>query len=100
VSGRDLNWWVYCLQCDDGSYYIGISTDVVRRYQAHRLGRGARYTRGRRPVRLVGVRGPFTRGEALREEVRQKRRSHEAKARFWERGGGGNGEEGESGGAG
>ncbi|MCL6562800.1 MAG: GIY-YIG nuclease family protein [Firmicutes bacterium] len=80
----DARWWVYCLQCADGSYYIGIATDVCRRYRAHQAGKGARYTRAKPPVRLVGVRGPFTRSEALRQEAWHKRRPHRAKAALWE----------------
>ena len=44
---------VYILQCADGTLYTGWTTDLERRLQAHNSGRGARYTRGRRPVRLV-----------------------------------------------
>ncbi len=44
---------VYILECADGTLYTGWTTDLGRRVTAHNSGRGARYTRGRRPVRLV-----------------------------------------------
>ena len=47
------NWYVYILRCGDGTLYTGITTDVPRRLQMHRSGRGAKYTRGRQPLELV-----------------------------------------------
>ena len=47
--------FVYLLRCGDRSYYIGYTTDPARRLAAHRNGRGARYTRGRGPLRLVAL---------------------------------------------
>ena len=46
-------WYVYLIECRDGSLYTGISTDVERRYAQHVAGKGARYTRLRPPVRLL-----------------------------------------------
>lgn len=46
-------WYVYLIECRDGSLYTGISTDVERRYAQHAAGKGARYTRSRPPVRLL-----------------------------------------------
>ena len=47
-------WFVYLLECADGSYYTGITTDLERRVNEHNGGaRGARYTRARQPVSLV-----------------------------------------------
>jgi putative endonuclease len=45
--------WVYILECDDGSFYTGYTTDVERRVREHDRGEGAKYTRGRTPVELV-----------------------------------------------
>jgi putative endonuclease len=47
-------WYVYLLECRDGSLYTGIATDVERRYAEHLAGKGARYTRSHPPVRLLG----------------------------------------------
>jgi putative endonuclease len=47
-------WYVYYLRCADGSIYTGITNDLEKRVQAHNQGKGARYTRARLPVRLIG----------------------------------------------
>ena len=46
-------WFVYLIECRDGSIYTGIATDVDRRYAEHVAGKGARYTRARPPLRLL-----------------------------------------------
>jgi putative endonuclease len=46
-------WFVYILECRDGSLYTGIAIDVARRYALHAAGRGARYTRSHPPERLL-----------------------------------------------
>ncbi len=48
-----VRWYVYLIECRDGSLYTGIATDVERRYAEHAAGTGARYTRSRPPVRLL-----------------------------------------------
>ncbi|MEO5921738.1 MAG: GIY-YIG nuclease family protein [Pseudolysinimonas sp.] len=45
--------WVYILECSDGSYYVGSTRDLERRFAQHASGEGAEYTRSRLPVRLV-----------------------------------------------
>ena len=45
--------WVYILECSDGSYYVGSTTELDRRVWEHNEGLGAAYTRHRRPVRLL-----------------------------------------------
>ncbi len=47
-------WFVYLIECRDGSLYTGIAVDVERRFQQHLTGRGARYTRSHPPLRLLG----------------------------------------------
>lgn len=61
-------WHVYLLECGDGTLYCGITNDVARRLASHEAGKGARYTRGRGPLRLVWTEARETRGEALRRE--------------------------------
>lgn len=46
-------WHLYILRCRDGSFYTGIAIDVEKRLEAHRSGKGAKYTRGRAPLELV-----------------------------------------------
>ncbi len=68
-------WSVYLLRCRDGTLYTGIATDVARRLAEHRKnsGKGARYLRGRGPLRLVFQRAVGSRSLALRLEHRIKR---------------------------
>ena len=51
-AATESPWFVYILECRDGSLYTGITNDIERRLQQHNDGTGARYTRSRRPVRL------------------------------------------------
>ncbi len=69
---RRGGWYVYVVRCRDGSLYTGASNDVARRVAAHNDGKGARYTRSRRPVRLVWQRPVKGKVEALRLEWRIK----------------------------
>ena len=46
-------WYVYLIECRDGSLYTGIATDVERRFAQHAAGKGARYTRSHPPLRLL-----------------------------------------------
>jgi predicted GIY-YIG superfamily endonuclease len=62
-------WFVYVVRCVDGSLYTGISTDVSARVAAHNAGRGARYTRSRRPVELVHTERKLSQSTALRREA-------------------------------
>lgn len=61
-------WYVYVLRCADGSLYTGVTTDVAARLATHNAGKGAKYTRGRRPVRLLYRERAADRGAALRRE--------------------------------
>ena len=69
MSKTEQVWYLYLIECDDGSLYTGITTDVERRYAQHVAGKGARYTRMKKPVRLVGVRECGSRSEALKVEL-------------------------------
>ena len=65
-------WYLYILRCGDGSLYTGITTDVSRRLEAHRRGKGAKYTRGRGPLELVYQQLCGTHSDALRRELELK----------------------------
>ncbi len=73
------SWYVYMLECADGSLYIGVATDVERRLRQHNgeLVGGARYTSGRRPVQLVWSEGSVDRASA---------QAREAQIKSWQRG--------------
>ena len=62
-------WYLYVLECRDGTLYCGITTDVARRVRQHEEGKGARYTRGRGPVRLLRERECGGKSEALKAEL-------------------------------
>jgi putative endonuclease len=63
-----MAFYCYILECSDGSYYTGWSTDPQRRLREHNGGRGARYTRSRRPVRLVYLEELPDKSAALKRE--------------------------------
>ncbi len=71
------SWFVYILQCADGTYYTGISNDLAHRLQAHNAGKGAAYTRGRVPVILKYQEKFNTHSEAAQREyvIKQLTRS-------------------------
>ena len=68
------DWWVYIVRCGDGTLYTGIARDLAARLESHNAGRGARYTRSRRPVELVYSEPASSRGVALRREADIRRR--------------------------
>ena len=71
--------FVYVVRCADGSLYTGYALDPDDRVAVHNTGRGARYTSGRRPVRLVNSESFDSIGDALRRERQLKRLSKEKK---------------------
>ena len=75
------DWTVYILRCSDETLYTGITRDVERRVEEHNGSGllGARYTRARRPVRLVYFESHETRSEAARREYEIKHLSREEK---------------------
>lgn len=64
--------WVYLARCSDGSLYCGATTDLEKRIRKHNTGKGAKYTKTRRPVELVWSREFATYSDALKEEYRIK----------------------------
>ena len=71
--------YTYILRCGDGSLYTGITTDVEKRLEAHRSGKGAKYTRGRSPLELKYWEGCGTHSDALKRELEIKHLSREEK---------------------
>ena len=66
-------YYVYLLRCADGTLYTGFTNDLARRLAAHNAGRGAKYTRGPRPVELVYWESFSNKSSALRRECAIKR---------------------------
>lgn len=72
-------FFVYVVECRDGTYYTGYTPDLKKRLKAHNSGKGAKYTRSRRPVSLVWNKGFRDFKKTLSEEARIKRMSRSEK---------------------
>jgi putative endonuclease len=68
----EKKWAVYLVRCSDNSLYCGISNDIKNRLMEHNSGKGAKYTKSRRPVDLVGISPEMTKSEALKLEYKVK----------------------------
>lgn len=76
-------WILYLLECVDGTYYAGITTDLARRFRQHLHGKGARYTRAHKPRRLVASMAFADRAAASRAEYALKQRKKSEKPAFF-----------------
>ena len=70
---EDKQWVVYILECGDRTLYTGITDNFSRRFQAHKNGKGAKYTRGRGPLQLRYMENCVDMSEALRREIAIKK---------------------------
>lgn len=75
----ERKWFVYILNCADGTLYTGITNDLDRRIKAHNAGTASKYTRVRRPVSIVYSEEVETKGDALRRELQIKRLTRSGK---------------------
>lgn len=75
----EKKWYVYILRCGDGTLYCGSTDDVPRRLEAHRRGKGAKYTRGRGPLELVYCEEVPSHADALKREIAIKRLTRQEK---------------------
>ena len=76
--------YTYVLKCADGSLYTGYTTDVDKRLETHNMGKGAKYTRSRRPCKLVYVRVCESKSKALKLEYKIKQMSRKEKSELIE----------------
>ena len=76
--------FIYIVQCSDGTLYTGWTNDLDKRIKAHNEGRGAKYTRARRPVKLVYSETLETKEEALRREYAIKHMTRTQKMKLIE----------------
>lgn len=74
--------FVYILQCADSTLYTGYTNDLENRMAAHNSGAGAKYTRGRGPVRLIYSEAFETKGDALKREIQIKKLSRDRKLKL------------------
>lgn len=76
--------WVYVVECSDGTFYTGYTTDVTRRVADHDAGCGAKYTRGRTPVELRYTERFDSKSAAMSREYEIKQLSRAQKERLVE----------------
>ncbi len=87
MQTKDDPWYVYIVQCADNSLYTGITKDVKRRLDEHNhSGKGARYTRPRRPVKLVYASKASTHSDAAKHEFLIKKMSKKMKQQLIQNG--------------
>jgi putative endonuclease len=78
-------WYVYILECADGTFYTGITNNLDKRIKAHNSGKGAKYTKGRGPVELVYQESKQNKSEALKSEFALKKLTREQKLKIIDR---------------
>ncbi|MCI8665224.1 MAG: GIY-YIG nuclease family protein [Dorea sp.] len=74
--------YTYILLCKDGTFYTGWTNDLKKRIKAHNQGKGAKYTKSRRPVKLVYYEEFPTKGEAMKRECAIKRMERQEKEKM------------------
>ena len=67
------NFFVYIIKNKKNILYTGITKDIVRRINEHNIGKGAKFTRGRGPWKLIYTEGPLKHGDAIRREIEIKK---------------------------
>ena len=77
-----MPFFCYMVECADGTFYTGWSTDPARREKTHNAGQGAKYTRMRRPVKLVYVEELPDKSSALKRERAIKKFSRKRKEKL------------------
>ena len=61
-------WYIYVLLCNDGSFYTGATNNLDKRFLAHQSGKGAKYTRAHKPIKIIHSEVFATQSEALKRE--------------------------------
>ena len=78
------NWFLYIVKCSDSSLYTGITTDLAKRLKRHNQGKACRYTKTRKPVKLMYQEIIDTESLARKREIEIKKLSHENKIKLIE----------------
>ena len=78
----DHKAYMYVVECRDGSYYTGYTTDIKKRVAVHTSGKGAKYTRARLPVKLIYAQGFDSKEEAMSAEALLKRKKRPQKESY------------------
>lgn len=74
--------WVYILECSDGSFYTGWTSDLEKRLKSHNEGSASKYTRSRRPVKIVRTFEVEDKSSALKLEIKIKNLSRKEKEKL------------------
>lgn len=75
----DKKYYTYLILTENNTFYCGYTDDVEKRFQAHLNGKGAKYTRANKPIRIVYQKEFLTKSDAMKEEARIKKMSHKEK---------------------
>ncbi len=81
----EQRWFVYLLECLDGSYYVGVTNDVDKRMNVHAKGDGSKYIRMKGFKKLIAVISCKDKSEACKAEYKIKQLSREEKLKFFNR---------------
>ena len=79
MSETEKHYYTYILRCADGTLYTGWTTDLEKRQTAHNAGTGAKYTRSRRPVRMIYAEEAVSKEDAMRREWQIKQLTRQEK---------------------
>jgi len=82
MTDKNNNWFVYILECSDGSFYTGATNDLDKRIEKHNKGTASKYTRSRLPVRLLYQEYCGTKSSSLKREHTIKKMSRTEKEYF------------------
>lgn len=80
---QPTTYYVYILECNDGSFYTGITNNLAQRLKIHRAGKGSKYVRAKLPVRLVYKEIYPNKASASRREYELKQLSHQQKLQLF-----------------
>ena len=78
----EVKAYMYVVECCDGSYYTGYTTNIKKRVTVHNSGKGAKYTRARLPVKLIYAEGFTSKEEAMSAEALLKRKKRAQKESY------------------
>lgn len=76
--------YVYILECSDGTLYTGWTNDIVKRFEAHQSGKGAKYTKVRLPVKLVYIESCIDKSSGMKREYEIKKMQRSEKVKLVE----------------
>lgn len=77
-----MSYFVYMLLCEGGSFYLGSTPDVNKRFIAHTSGNGASYTRSHKPIKIVYLEELLDKSTALKREAELKKLTHKQKTKL------------------